>query len=292
MEEGTYDVMIVAGDEPYRLSGSLFRLARDVGIPPPQFYGRQMYYDDNYAEKWLITTIIQGRIGDDDDPGVCYTQAFPDWDTSVEMAIHGAMSRIIFRYRDHVPRSGCFRFLGERDEDGCVADSNDEHDTQIRAHLMEREALAVATESLLQRQVAVIDAQREKIQRMGVAMHNMDYIIESSKVREVKLNAAIFAIQAQSAFYAGRSYEVDKVKDENQALRVEIEELHKKMAQMTMIQEKPQEEPELIPEDQVEDAEEEEDLEEREPWSTSEEKSIPEKDLPLKKRKKTSEFYA
>ena len=141
---------------------------------------------------------------------------------------------------------------------------------------MEREALAVATESLLQRQVAVIDAQREKIQRMGVAMHNMDYIIESSKVRQIKLNAAIFAIQAQSAFYAGRSYEVDRVKEENQALRVEIEELHKKMAQMTMIQETAHEEAELIPEDPVGDADE---------------NSLPEKDLPLKKLKKISEFY-
>ena len=97
MEGGPYELMIEAGDEPYRLSGSLYRLARAVGIPPPQFYGRQMYYDDSLAEKWLITTIIQGRTGDDDDPGVCYTQAYPDWCTSVEMAIHGAMSRIIFR---------------------------------------------------------------------------------------------------------------------------------------------------------------------------------------------------
>ena len=106
--------MIVAGEEPYRLSGSLYCLARDVGIPPPQFYGRQVYYDGNGAEKWLITTLIQGRIGEDDDPGVWYTQAYPDWSTSVEMAIHGAMSRVIFKYRDHVPRSGVFRFLGER----------------------------------------------------------------------------------------------------------------------------------------------------------------------------------
>ena len=80
-----------------------------------------------------------------------------------------------------------------------------------------------------------------------------------------------FTIQAQSAFYAGRSYEVDRVKEENLALRVEIDDLRKKMAQMTMIQEKAQEEPELIPEDPVGDTDE--------------------KDLPLKKRKKTSEFY-
>ena len=65
MEEGTYDVMIVAGDEPYRLSDSLFHLAKDVGIPPPQFYGREVYCDYNGAEKWLLTTLIQGRIVDD-----------------------------------------------------------------------------------------------------------------------------------------------------------------------------------------------------------------------------------
>ena len=45
MDEDTYDVMIVAGDEPYRLSDSLFHLAKDVGIPPPQFYGREVYCD-------------------------------------------------------------------------------------------------------------------------------------------------------------------------------------------------------------------------------------------------------
>ena len=129
-------MMIEASEEPYPLNESLYRLARDVGIPLPQFYGRQVYYDDNGAEKWLITTLIQGRIGEDDDPGVCYTQAYLDWCTSVEMAIHGAMSRIIFGYRDHVPRSGAFRFIRERDEDGDAIDSNDEHITHLRTHII------------------------------------------------------------------------------------------------------------------------------------------------------------
>lgn len=296
MEGGPYDIMIVAGEEPYRLSGSLYCLARDVGIPLPQFYGRQVYYDGNGAEKWLITTLIQGRIGEDDDPGVCYTQAYPDWCTSVEMAIHGAMSRIIFRYRDHVPRSGAFRFFGERDEDGDAIDSNDEHITHLRAHIVERKALAVGTESLLQKQIAVIDEQRAKIKRMEIAILNMDAIIEGSKDKERQKDAITFAIQAQGAFFAEKSNEMDQVKENNKALQEEIEVLQKKMAQMTVIQEekKPQEEPELIPENQVEGAEDEEegDPEEREPWSTSDEKSSPERDQQPKKRTKASEFYA
>ena len=68
------------------------------------------------------------------------------------------------------------------------------------------------------------------------------------------------------------------------------------MAQMTVIQEekKPQEEPELIPENPVEGAEdeEEEDPEEREPWGTSDEESSPERDQRPKKRMKAPEFYA
>ena len=68
------------------------------------------------------------------------------------------------------------------------------------------------------------------------------------------------------------------------------------MAQMIVIQEekKPQEEPDLIPENQVEGAEdeEEEDPEEREPWGTSDEESSPERDQRPKKRMKAPEFFA
>ena len=128
-------------------------------------------------------------MGEEDDPGICYTRAYPNWCTSVEMAIHGAMSRIIFKYRGHVLRSGVFRFLGERNEDGDAVYSDDEHITHIRTHLMEREALAVGTESLLQKQIAVIDEQRARIKRMEIAMLNMDAIIEGSKVKERQKDA-------------------------------------------------------------------------------------------------------
>ena len=159
MEEGTYDLMIVAGDEPYWLIESLFHLAKDVGIPAPQFYGRRVYCDYNGAEKWLITTLIQGRIVDDGDPEMLYTEAYPDWSISVGMAIHGAISRICYKYRSHVTHGSAYRLFGERNEAGDPIDRGNQHNTAIRTHFMEREALSVSTEELLQRQIAVIDAQ-------------------------------------------------------------------------------------------------------------------------------------
>ena len=47
-----YDEVVIAGDEPYWLSGCLYDLARHVGIPAPHFYGKREYRDDNGAEKW------------------------------------------------------------------------------------------------------------------------------------------------------------------------------------------------------------------------------------------------
>ena len=234
MEGGTYDVMIVAGDEPYRLSQSLYRLAQDVGIPLPQFYGRRVYCDYNGAEKWLITTLIQGRIMDDDDPEMCYTEPYPDWDISVEMAIHGAISRICFKYHNYITNGTAYRLFGERNEEGDAVDRGDQHVTAVRSHLMEREALSVGTEILLQRQIAVIDEQRARIKKMEVAMLNMDAIIEGSKAKERQKDAITFAIQAQSAYFAKESYGMDKVKEENKALKEELEELQKKMSKMTM----------------------------------------------------------
>jgi hypothetical protein len=225
-----------------------------------------------------------------------YTQVFPDWCTSVELAIDGAMSRIVYKYRDYVGDWAVFRFFGERDETGAAIVDGGENISSLQAHFREREALAVSTESLLLQQIAVIDEQRAKIQQMEVAMLNMDAIIEGSKAKERQKDAITFAIQAQGAFFAKESYEMDQVKEKNKALQKELEELQKKMAEMTVVQEKkkPQEEPTLIPESPANGAEdeEEEDPEEREPWSTSDEESSPVRDPRPKKRMKAPEFYA
>ena len=56
-----YDALVIAGDEPYWLSRSLYDLSREVGIPAPHFYGNREYSDYNGGEKWHITT-----VGEDD----------------------------------------------------------------------------------------------------------------------------------------------------------------------------------------------------------------------------------
>lgn len=296
MEEDTYDVMIVAGDEPYWLSESLFRLAKDVGIPAPQFYGREVYCDISGAQKWMITTLIQGRSEDVEDLDMMYTEPYPDWSISVGMAIHGAISRICYKYRSHVTHGSAYRLFGERNEAGDAIDRGNQHNTAIRTHFMEREALSVGTEVLLQRQIGVIDAQRDRIRQMERAILKMDATIEDLKGKGEDKNAMIFGWQAQSAYFAVEYNEMDQVKKKNNALQEEIDELQKKIAQMTVDreEEKPQEKLELIPENQAEG--DEEDPEERESWNTSDEdtateESSPESDDPPKKRLKAPEYY-
>ena len=139
---------------------------------------------------------------------------------------------------------------------------------------------------------------------MERAILKMDATIEDLKGKGKDKDAMIDGWQAQSAHFAMKYNKMEQVKDENSALQKEIEELQKKIAQMTVDRdgEKPQEKVEISPEDQAEDEEEEEeeeeeeDPEEREPWNTSDEdtpteESSPERENPPKKRQKASEFY-
>ena len=140
---------------------------------------------------------------------------------------------------------------------------------------------------------------------MERAILKMDATIEHLKGKEKDKDAMIDGWQAQSAHFAVKYNKMEQFKDENSALQKEIEELQKKIAQMTVDRdgEKPQEKLEISPENQAEDeedpeeqAEEEEDPEEREPWNTSDEdtpteESSPERENPPKKRQKATEYF-
>ena len=154
----------------------------------------------------------------------------------------------------------------------------------------------MSTEVLLQRQIAVIDAQRDRIKKMERTILNMDATIEELKGKGEDKDAMIFGWQAQSAYFAVEYNEMDQVKNKNNALQKEIDELQKKIALMTVDreEEKPHEKLEIIPENQTED--EEEDPEERESWNTSDEdtpteESSPESDNPPKKRMKAADYF-
>ena len=153
-----YDEVVIAGDEPYWLSRCLYDLAKDVGIPSPHFYGKLEYRDYNGAEKWQITTLIQGRTVDPLDPDREYTSPYPDFDFSVGMEIHGAIARICNKYRAHITHGSVFCLFGERSDPGDAIDRSHQQPTPTRYHFMEREFVATNTEALMQRQIAVIDS--------------------------------------------------------------------------------------------------------------------------------------
>ena len=243
----------------------------------------------------MITTLIQGRSVGVEDLDMVYTEPYPDWNISVGMAIHSAIGRICYKYRPYVTHGSVYRLFGERNEAGDAIDRGDQHITAIRTHFMERKALSVSMEVLLQRQIAVIDAQRDRIKKMERTILNMDATIEELKGKGEDKDAMIFGWQAQSAYFAVEYNEMDQVKNKNNALQKEIDELQKKITLMTIDREgeKPQEKLEIIPENQAED--DEEDPEERESWNTSDEdtpteESSPESDNPPKKRMKAADY--
>ena len=121
-----YDVVVVAGDAQFWLSQCLYDLAVDVGIPSPLFFGKVHYCDYNGAEKWQITTLIKKRTADPLDFDLEYTKFYPDFDCSIGMAIHGAISRICKKYRARITHGSVFRLFAERGMTGEVIYRSDQ----------------------------------------------------------------------------------------------------------------------------------------------------------------------
>jgi hypothetical protein len=97
----TYDERVVAGQGEHHFTEILLDLATLVQIPPPVFCGKLQYKE--YGMKWLIQTTIQGRLDEDGESTMEYTETYVDWKFSVEIAMQGAIARICNKYRDLIP---------------------------------------------------------------------------------------------------------------------------------------------------------------------------------------------
>jgi hypothetical protein len=73
----TYDKRVVAGEGPHLFTEILLDLATLVQIPPPVFCGK-IQYKEYGMEKWLIQTTILGRLDEDGDSTMEYTEAYVD----------------------------------------------------------------------------------------------------------------------------------------------------------------------------------------------------------------------
>ncbi len=77
----------VAGEGTAHIfSGTLFELAVYVGIQAPSFRGTFICREIG-LEKWRIRTTIPGRTANPEDEGMRYSEYYPDWTYSVDMAM-------------------------------------------------------------------------------------------------------------------------------------------------------------------------------------------------------------
>src|SRR4051812_43427848 len=114
----TYCHTAIAGGNPaHYFNHTLQELADFVGIDPPTFRGKVLYWEYNLA-KWEIKTVIPKHADDPSDVNMEDSEEYPDWYFSIDMAMHGAIARICHKYHDRIPWTLAYFQFGERTEDG------------------------------------------------------------------------------------------------------------------------------------------------------------------------------
>src|SRR4051812_9536397 len=69
-----------------------------------------------------------------------YSEEYPDWDFSIDMAMQGAIARICHKYHDRIPRTSAYFQFGERTEDGRPFDhTGTDKWSIIHQYMVERE---------------------------------------------------------------------------------------------------------------------------------------------------------
>jgi hypothetical protein len=106
----TYDKRVVAGEGPHLFTEILLDLDTLVQIPPPVFCGK-IQYKECGMEKWLIQTTILGTLDEDGDSTMEYTEAYMDWNFSVEIAMQGAIACICGKYHYLIPLTSAMNTL-------------------------------------------------------------------------------------------------------------------------------------------------------------------------------------
>src|SRR3954447_11960982 len=108
---------IAGEDSAHTFNETLFELAVHVGIQAPSF--RDTFISRECGlEKWRIKTTIPGRTADPEDQGMQYSEYYPDWTYSIDIAMQGAIARICHKYHDRIHRTSPYFQFGERTEEG------------------------------------------------------------------------------------------------------------------------------------------------------------------------------
>ena len=158
-----YSHAAIAGGNPaHYFNHTLRELADFVKIDPPTFRGKLLYQEHGLA-KWEIKTVIPKRDEDPSDVRMEYSEEYPDWDFSIDMAMQGAIARICHKYHDLIPRTSAYFQFGERTEDGRPFDrTGTDKWSIIHQYMVEREYSTVGMEDVLRGQMDGIEKLMDK----------------------------------------------------------------------------------------------------------------------------------
>src|SRR3954451_472405 len=93
-----FTITTVAGeDAAHYFTNTLFELRMHVDILPPTFTGT-LLCNDHDLEAWDMKTFIPARDEDPDDEAMEYSDDYPDWEYSIDMAMQGAIACICHKY--------------------------------------------------------------------------------------------------------------------------------------------------------------------------------------------------
>src|SRR3954468_1097959 len=159
----TYSRTAIAGGNPaHCFNHTLQELADFVGIDSPTFRGKLLYREHDLA-KWEIKTVIPKHDDNPSDVNMEYSEEYPDWDFSIDMAMQGAFAHIYHKYHDRIPRTSAYFQFGERTEDGRPFDhTGTDKWSIIHQYMVEREYSIVGMEDVLRGQMDGIEKLMDK----------------------------------------------------------------------------------------------------------------------------------
>ncbi|KAK1646523.1 hypothetical protein QYE76_064328 [Lolium multiflorum] len=209
-----YDETFVAGDESFYLSGILSDMSSLVGIAPPVIQGRQLY-NEHDVEAWSIKTFIPGSDDDLDDPGMTYTDVYPDWTNSVEIAIQGAIARIRHKFHRKIPPTSPYYQFGERAENGTPL-------RRMGARNLAREVLQYANVRNMQMEAALaVDDKRLALEERIALLEDPVKLEEKIIISDNWAKTVQKTITLMLENRAIETKEKDELKKENDALKME-----------------------------------------------------------------------
>jgi low affinity Fe/Cu permease len=107
-EEGDDDLF---GDQ-------LATLTTSLGLPPPEFRGKQLPPTAPGDHRWIIEGNVRGRLVRTETQDIVFYKMSPNWEIGVEMAMQEALARTVQTYQHEMSQGSSFYAFGRRFEDG------------------------------------------------------------------------------------------------------------------------------------------------------------------------------